>query len=49
MTAMREHKNLRDRNAGIYDRFMRKTGWYTKKYEQIHSTIGGNFNETHSF
>lgn len=26
-----------------------KTGWYTKKYEQIHSTIGGNFNETHSF
>ena len=21
---MREHKNLRDRNAGIYDRFMRK-------------------------
>ena len=26
-----------------------KTGWYAKKYEQIHSTIGGNFNETHSF
>ena len=21
---MREHKNLRDRNAGIYDRFMQK-------------------------
>ncbi len=24
-------------------------GGYTKKYEQIHSTVGGDFNETHSF
>ena len=46
---MREHKNLRDRNAVIYDLLCEKTGMYTKKYEQIHSTIGGNFNETHSF
>ncbi len=28
---MREHKNFWDKNAGLYDCFMRKTGQYTRK------------------
>ena len=28
---MREHKNFWDRNAGLYDCFMKKTGQYTRK------------------
>ena len=35
-TAMREHKNFWDRNAGRYDRFMRKDREvYEKMYELI--------------
>ena len=30
---MREHKNLRDRNAVIYGLLCEKTGMYTKKYD----------------
>ena len=33
---MREHKNFWDRNAGLYDRFMRKDrAVYEKMYELI--------------
>ena len=33
---MREHKNFWDRNAGLYDRFMRKDG---AAYERMHEMI----------
>ena len=37
---MREHKNFRDRNAGLYDRFMRKDGAaYERMYEMIRPVV----------
>ena len=40
MTAMREHKNFWDRNAGRYDRFMRKDrAAYEKMYELIRPIV----------
>jgi len=40
MTAMREHKNFWDRNAGHYDRFMRKDrAVYEKMYELIRPVV----------
>ena len=39
-TAMREHKNFWDRNAGLYDRFMRKDrAVYEKMYELIRPVV----------
>ena len=39
-TAMREHKNFWDRNAGLYDRFMRKDREvYEKMYELIRPVV----------
>ena len=40
MTAMREHKNFWDKNAGRYDRFMRKDrAAYEKMYELIRPIV----------
>ena len=37
---MREHKNFWDRNAGLYDRFMRKDGAaYERMYEMIRPVV----------
>ena len=36
MTEMRRHKNLWDRNAGRYDRFMRKDG---AAYDEMYALI----------
>jgi len=37
---MREHKNFWDRNAGLYDRFMRKDGAaYERMYEMIQPVV----------
>ena len=39
-TAMREHKNFWDRNAGLYDCFMRKDrAVYEKMYELIRPVV----------
>ena len=40
MTAMREHKNFWDKNAGRYDRFMRKDrAAYDEMYELIRPVV----------
>ena len=37
---MRKHKNFWDRNAGLYDRFMRKDGAaYERMYEMIRPVV----------
>jgi ubiquinone/menaquinone biosynthesis C-methylase UbiE len=42
MTAMREHKNFWDRNAGRYDRFMRKDrAAYEKMYAMLRPVVKG--------